>query len=342
MKVMLVLRSASLAIALLGTGSRCVAATFHVPPDALPQRLEAADVLDFGPGASTAGDPNAVNLFSRSPAGILPGSTINVLGGVFGDSSNLGPQTELGSVINLVDGEIGGAELRGGTWNIYGGQVDRGWSMSGGTLNVEGGSIRPANNVTGGTINVRGGFLSASQRPWEGTARSPLQIHVMGGVIHWFDALPFSMSGQATMNLHGGEVRGGLHLGAGSTVNLNIFVTAATLNGLPLSALSPGIPFKVLDRDVTLAGVLADGVPFSFPLNSTIRPFDFTLYPRSSSIHVILVPEFPANFGMVKMTFLASMFCARGQSPRSRATRGRLSILVTNWPSTLFAVTGQT
>ena len=62
--------------------SRLGATTYNVPPNPLPDLLDAGDVLNFHSGA-TPGGPN-VPLFSRVDqpgVGIKAGSVINVIGG---------------------------------------------------------------------------------------------------------------------------------------------------------------------------------------------------------------------------------------------------------------------
>jgi hypothetical protein len=286
------------------------AATFNVPPDALPPRLDVGDILNFGPGVSTIGDPNERRLFNTFPnQGISPGVTINVLGGQFGGfESRSGPEIREGSVLNLHDGFLGGqsSSLLGGVWNIRGGEVYGGWHMQGGTLNIEGGFVdRGVSN--GGQINLRGGTLRAGPVFHTGTASLPLQINVSGGAIVPFDAFPMRLSGQVELNIRGGRILSGLHLAPTPIPApvVNLFVKSAALDGLAITGLVPGVPHKVLERDMTLVGELADGNPFSFNLNSTTRQFVFTLYPNSSTINVILVPEFPPRAAAALFTSLA-------------------------------------
>ena len=49
---------------------------------------------------------------------------------------------------------------------------------------------------------------------------------------------------------------------------VNIRGRAFEINGTPLENLQPGQPFTITDRDITLAGVLADGEQFSFNISS--------------------------------------------------------------------------
>ena len=55
---------------------------------------------------------------------------------------------------------------------------------------------------------------------------------------------------------------------SGSMVNL--MGTEFLIDGVPLDSLVAGEAFTINDRDVTLSGLLADGTPFSFELNSTV------------------------------------------------------------------------
>lgn len=111
-----------------------------------------------------------------------------------------------------------------------------------------------------------------------------------GGVVTGF---PDVFSG-STFNLRGGEVNT-IRALAGSTIN--IFVTDAAFDGVPVSGLEAGVPRLVTERNVTLVALLADANTFEW----TLRPFD-PGFPSpdvaltSSTVSIVLVaPECPAD-----------------------------------------------
>lgn len=69
----------------------------------------------------------------------------------------------------------------------------------------------------------------------------------------------------AVADISGGAI--GSLIGGGMS-SVNIQGTGFLIDGTPVSGLQPGQSFTITDRDVTLSGVLADGEPFSFDLNS--------------------------------------------------------------------------
>ena len=77
----------------------------------------------------------------------------------------------------------------------------------------------------------------------------------------------FTAGDISELNLSGGSFSDGFRLVG--EAQLNIFASAFTLDGEPVAEVALGQPFEVLDRDVTLAGLLNDGSAFSFDLNSS-------------------------------------------------------------------------
>ena len=59
---------------------------------------------------------------------------------------------------------------------------------------------------------------------------------------------------------------------AANNGTVNLLGTEFTLNGVSLNNLVLNEPRTVLDRNVRLSGVLADGTAFSFDLNSSFAP----------------------------------------------------------------------
>jgi hypothetical protein len=63
------------------------------------------------------------------------------------------------------------------------------------------------------------------------------------------------------------------------------------LNNVPVPGLSLGSTLEILRRDATLSGILADGLPFSFPLFPTSGGHVFPSIHDDATLLVTLVPE---------------------------------------------------
>ena len=70
------------------------------------------------------------------------------------------------------------------------------------------------------------------------------------------------------VNISGGDLEGFLNAEVDS--NVNLFGSNFVLDGVLLDDLTESEAFTILDRDVTLSGVFADGSAFSFDLNSEL------------------------------------------------------------------------
>ena len=64
--------------------------------------------------------------------------------------------------------------------------------------------------------------------------------------------------------------------------NSGSMVTEFSLDDVPLDSLVAGEAFTINDRDVTLSGLLADGTPFEFDLNSTTNFFEDSFAPDAT------------------------------------------------------------
>jgi len=72
-----------------------------------------------------------------------------------------------------------------------------------------------------------------------------------------------------------------------------------SVDGMLLDALKVGEVFTITDRDVTLSGLLADGSPFSFDLNTTGISGDS--FSQGTTLTVTLVVPEPASFAMLML-----------------------------------------
>ena len=144
------------------------------------------------------------------------------------------------SVVNISDGDIGiDFDAEAGT------EVN----ISGGTV---GAFFRAARNsvvnISGGDIGVQ--FLAASGS----------EVNISGGNIGF-------------VNINGDNI--GAAFVAAGTSEINLFGSNFVLDGVPLDSLNTGDTLTIVDRDVILSGLLADGSPFSFDLDSTDTGLSF-------------------------------------------------------------------
>ena len=149
--------------------------------------------------------------------------------------------------------------------NISGGTVDDSFSASiGSEVNISGGSV--------GAFSSTGGLGSV--------------FNISGGSVgDFFLAFPDSV-----LNISGGTI-GTLEAAESSRVNL--FGSDFILDGVPLDdSLAINNAFTIVDRDVTLSGLLEDGSAFSFDLNSVpVGDFfsDNDLFHSDATLTVTLV-----------------------------------------------------
>ena len=140
---------------------------------------------------------------------------------------------------------------------------------------VEGGSLGINYAVVDATFNVEGGVLGKGAETYNS------EVNISDGSVGDF----FSAHLGSVVNISGGTIGNVFAARLGSEVNIsggtfgdsfqarfvstvNIQGSEFSIDGTPLNNLQPGQPFTITDRDVTLSGVLADGEPFSFDLNS--------------------------------------------------------------------------
>lgn len=115
-------------------------------------------------------------------------------------------------------------------------------------------------NLPGDEAVITGGYNESIG----GVAGQTTQLNVSDGGNVGFS---FEANSGSEVNISGGTVGDFFDANSGSEVN--ILGSAFSINGEPLNMLQAGQPFTITGRDVTLSGVLADGEPFSFDLNST-------------------------------------------------------------------------
>ncbi|MCH7752566.1 MAG: hypothetical protein IH898_10490, partial [Planctomycetes bacterium] len=154
----------------------------------------------------------------------------------------------------------------------------------------------------GSTVLVTGGRLSSN---FEAVGA---EVTIVSGLVGTdFDAFTGSV-----VDISGGSVGNDFDAFSGSEVNL--FGTEFVLDGIDIMAsLTLNDPFTITDRDVTLSGLLADGSPFSFDLNST-NAFPQDYFDPGALLTVTLVGpgDFDGNLVVDGADFLKWQ---RGESP---------------------------
>lgn len=151
-----------------------------------------------------------------------------------------------------------------------GGSVDSLFrANSGAEVNLSsGGSIGSFFDANSGSeVNISGGSVGTGF-----DAASDSEVNISGGLIGNF----FAGSG-SEVNIRGGSFGTGFldHFLAASGSAVNLVGTAFVLDGVVLSdSLPVEEAFTIVDRDVTLAGRLADGTAFSFNLTSSPPVFE--------------------------------------------------------------------
>ncbi len=216
------------------------------------------------------------------------GSIVNISGGSFGSLF----QAKSGSTVNISGGSLGtifGANA-GSTVNISGGSLGNFFqALSGSTVNISGGSIGDMffAGLDNTTVNISGGTVGDAFRALNGST-----INISGGIV----GDNFNSHRDSTVNLSGGTVGNNFFALDGSFVNL--IGLSFILDGVDLTpGLLPTDSILVTDRDVILEGILADGSPFSFDLNSAILSFgDF--FDPNATLTITLVPE-PWTFSLI-------------------------------------------
>jgi hypothetical protein len=279
-----------------------VGVVFNVPPAAAPTTLLAGQTMNLGVGGS-------VDIGFSSAAG----STINVQGGSLQFAT-------IGGRVEVFSGALGGVITALSTSDVT---VHSGNSFAivntAGDFTVQGGLLQGEVSVgNGGRVNVKGGELSIVM------ASENSDVLFEGGKIGG-TLLPM----RGTFTMSGGDWGGRFWLGPGSTFNLsggviqgpltltetvfNVVCQSVLVGGSPIAGLIPGTPHVVTQRDTTLSGVLLDGSPFSFDMNTGIMPDDDS-FPVGATVRVTVIPE-PASIS------LAVAFAVIVAGMRFRATR---------------------
>ncbi|MCO6045614.1 hypothetical protein NG895_17085 [Aeoliella sp. ICT_H6.2] len=224
--------------------------------------------------------PAAINLpGDHVPFGIREGQTLSVVsGGTVGDGFIAG----WGSTLQVDGGSVGeDAVAIGAEVGVAAGSIgDSFRAFSGSHVHVTGGLLEGRVDALEGSIfDISDGSVAGPL-----LARDGGEVNVSGGSL--FRLVAFEGS---EVNLSGGSLSESFIAGAGSTVN--IYGTSFRgVRGDFTPFLMPGVPYEITGRDFTLHGVLADGTPFSFDLNTSFMQFA-DRFETGAFISVILVPS---------------------------------------------------
>ena len=188
-------------------------------------------------------------------------SQVNISGGTVGDNFD----AFFGSEINISGGTVGDnfGAFPGSEVNISGGTVGTHFdAKSGSVVNINGATVGDSFGASSGSeVNISGGTFGDYFR-----TRSGSVVNISGGTVGDF----IEIKSGSMVNISGGifgDKFNDFDVDPGSTVNIS--GSEFFVDGLELDTLPSGEAFTITDRDVTLSGLLANGEPFSFDLNST-------------------------------------------------------------------------
>jgi len=161
---------------------------------------------------------------------------------------------------------------------IQNGIVDDVVSSVGANILIDGGAIYDQFELSNSTLTMLSGAIGTTMRAYSGT-----NVAVFGGRVNGVQIV----FANAVIDFHGGATdlaRFEIHPGA----ELNLFGSDFAIDGAPIAGLIPGQSVEITERDVILSGVLTDGSPFSFPLNSDSAANDYVDF--AASVTVTQVP----------------------------------------------------
>ena len=230
----------------------------------------------FGSGF-TAFNGSVINMsggqlsYSKS---IFSGSKLNISG----DASISSCDVFDDSIVNMSGGKISGTLLVVDSTAIISGGIvgELGVSNAMATISSDAFvqrllvSQESFANINGGTVgensrahhssivNISGGSIGGSFGAADNST-----INISGGSI----GEDFRANDSSTINIAGGTF--GLAFYANHKSSVHLFGTQFIFDSIDItSLLTENVPFTIIDRDVELAGLFADGSPFDFDLNS--------------------------------------------------------------------------
>ena len=254
------------------------------------------------------GETTQLNLFEggeiNDPFEADFGTEINIGGGNVRQFFNM----KNGSEVNISGGHVSGINLMSDNIvNISGGRVSSVHAMSGSIVNVSDGYVDLLSAVDS-VVNVNGGNV-----PVVFDVRSDSTVNISSGNF---------LGGMAVLgseaNIAGGDFGSAIHLEeAGTEANIsggnfdefnalvlafadtevNLFGTQFLLDGAKVD-LQVGESLTIAERNVSLAGLFADGTEFQFQLSDRLPAVEFDYFSTEATLTVTLVPE-PNGCGML-------------------------------------------
>ena len=259
----------------------------------------AAQIFDPGPSDSALFD-TVLNL--PGDEAIITGADNETIGGIAGQTTQLNVDTggtvgdearAIDSEVNITGGTVGrmfvaqSSEVnisdgfvgflfqatQGSVVNLSGGSISELFvANSGSEVNISGGNVSCAFEVSNSVVNISGGTVGFGF-----LAESDSVVNISGGSIETFTASSRFFPSNVVVNISGGTF-GGPTFGGGfndafvanSGSEVNVSGSEFFIDGVELDTLQLDQAFTITDRDVTLSGLLADGEPFSFDLNSVL------------------------------------------------------------------------
>jgi hypothetical protein len=299
----------------LGSNFAVVSSTLHINGGFVGRGLETWD------STVNITDGTVQNHFA-----VREGSVVNMSGGIVGGEGYLGNlDAHAGSEINISGGTVDGSfyAFSGSVVNISGGTVgdEAGFRnfyiQPGSEVNISGGLVRSYEVEAAGVVNMTGGTVDRifeaypdSEFNFSGGTVANLFVYgeshvtlsddaIVNGQLIAYPGSKLRMTGgevsfifrvdnESEVDISGGTIGNNFHVLSGGTVNL--IGLEFFLNGSPITSLVPGEALAILDRNAVLSGVLADGSPFSYELNTTLTD-GMRYFDPNALVTVTLVPE---------------------------------------------------
>lgn len=217
------------------------------------------------------------------------GMSISGVANVDGGSISSSARINVDGQLNLVSGSVGNSLTinSGGKVTVSGGSLGNQVDANGGSeIEITGGMVgNDFDAGTGSTVTLSGGTIGDRFE-----ARGGSRVNLEGGVVgNSFDARTNSF-----VTLSGGSIGDDFDASSGSTIRL--IGSSFLLDGLDITnTLTPGSPFTVTDRDVTLTGIFADDTPFAFDLNST-NAIDADYFDPAATLTLTIPLPIPGDY----------------------------------------------
>jgi hypothetical protein len=212
---------------------------------------------------------------------------VNLTGGTLGDRFTAANEARL----RVAGGSLGNdLSLEGeSVTSISAGSVGDNVSLNGSAkIDMSGGSIGNHASLTG--FNSKLGIAAGSVGEHLTVDEYGSEVTISGGLVG-----DYLTATRGRINISGGTIGDAFHTGTTSDSRVFLYGTQFHLNGLPIAGLTPGQPDQIDTRNVTLSGILLDGTPFSFDLNSTANP-ELDFFATSARVTVQLVSGLPGDY----------------------------------------------